>query len=389
MVAEGSPEADPSDPQDLVALGFLGISDPLRPGVDRVVARCQAAGVRLIMLTGDHPATARAIAAEAGLATDGDLNILTGPEVAELNTAELDQRLEGAAVVARITPVDKVRIVESLQRRGHAVAMTGDGVNDAPALRLADVGVAMGRGTEVARQASDVVLADDDFSTLVEALVEGRGFSKNLRGALSLLLGGNLGEVGLMVGAGLFGLPSPLTARQILTVNLVTDVLPATAVAIQPPEHRDLAALSRETATGFDGRMRREILNRGIATAVPSLATYVFALPFGVAQARSAAFASVVATQLSLTLDAGIGDGGLSRPVVVAVAGTAGLTAATLIVAPLRGFLGFGPLNPSLWLIAAASAVGAFGLGRALARASGESRPSLPARAGSYDAASA
>src|ERR687890_446136 len=131
-----------------------------------------------------------------------DKDLLTGEELERLEDDELDERLEQASVVARITPLDKVRIVESLQRRGHTVAMTGDGVNDAPALRLADVGVAMGRaGTEVAREAADIVLADDDFSTLVETLVEGRSFWRNVRRALGLLLGGNLGELGLMAGA--------------------------------------------------------------------------------------------------------------------------------------------------------------------------------------------
>jgi cation-transporting ATPase I len=202
MVAEGPSETPVNDPDGLTALGFLGISDPLRPAVPAAVRRCHEAGVRLIMLTGDHPATARAIAREAGLLQEADGELLTGEEIAELDNGELDERLEHATVVSRITPLDKLRIVESLQRRGHTVAMTGDGVNDAPALRLADVGVAMGRGgTEVARQASDVVLADDDFSTLVETLVEGRSFWRNIRRALGLLLGGNLGELGLMVGA--------------------------------------------------------------------------------------------------------------------------------------------------------------------------------------------
>jgi calcium-translocating P-type ATPase len=377
MVCEGPAGSDPTDPRDLVALGFLGISDPLRPGVREAVARCHAAGVRLIMLTGDHPATARAIAADAGI-PNGATEVLTGPEITELDEDELDQRLDQASVLARITPVDKVRIVESLRRRGRAVAMTGDGVNDAPALRLADVGVSMGRGTEVARQAADVVLADDDFSTLVEALVEGRGFSRNLRGALSLLLGGNLGEIGLMVGAGLFGLPSPLTARQVLAVNLVTDVLPATAVAIQPPEHRDLSQLARETSIGFDSQLRTEILHRGTATAIPALGTYVLALPLGVLQARSAAFASVVSTQLALTLDAGRGDKGLSGPVIGAVGGTAAIMVGGLTVAPVRSFFGFGPLSPVMWVAVAASAMSASGISRLLAS---NNRRDLPVRA--------
>src|SRR5205085_10204650 len=209
MVADGPTEGSVDDPQELAALGFVGISDPLRPGVPAAIRRCHDAGIRVIMLTGDHPATARAIAREAGLLadeaeggrrkTDVDSSplptsdfrlstsasvgaVLTATEITELEESELDQRLEGATVIARATPLDKLRIVESLQRRGHTVAMTGDGVNDAPALRLADVGVAMGRGgTEVARQAADVVLADDDFATLVEALVEGRSFWRNIR----------------------------------------------------------------------------------------------------------------------------------------------------------------------------------------------------------------
>jgi cation-transporting P-type ATPase I len=377
MVCEGPADSDPKDPHRLVALGFLGISDPLRPGVREAVSRCHAAGIRLIMLTGDHPATAQAIAADAGI-PNGATEVLTGPEIAELDEDELDKRLEHASVLARITPVDKVRIVEGLRRREHAVAMTGDGVNDAPALRLADVGVSMGRGTEVARQAADVVLADDDFSTLVEALVEGRGFSRNLRGALSLLLGGNLGEIGLMVGAGLFGLPSPLTARQVLAVNLVTDVLPATAVAIQPPEHRDLSQLARETSIGFDSQLRTEILHRGTATAIPALATYVLALPFGVLQARSAAFASVVSTQLALTLDAGRGDKGLSGPVIGAVGATAAVMVGGLTFVPVRNFFGFGPLSPLMWVTVATSAVGASGISRLLAL--NRQRGELPAR---------
>ncbi|MBW3656593.1 MAG: HAD-IC family P-type ATPase, partial [Gemmatimonadetes bacterium] len=277
MVAEGVPDIGADDPQRLVALGFLGISDPLRQGVPEAVRRCHDAGVRVMMITGDHPATARAIASDAGLPCDDD-QVLTGAEIAGLPDSELDARLERATVIARATPLDKLRIVESLQRRGHIVAMTGDGVNDAPALRLANVGVAMGRGgTEVARQTADVVLTDDNFSTLVEALVEGRSFWRNIRRALGLLLGGNLGELGLEAGAAVLGLASPLTTRQILTVNLITDVLPALAVALQQPAHRELAALSREGAGALEAPLRREVLRRGTATALPSLGAYLFA----------------------------------------------------------------------------------------------------------------
>ncbi len=358
MVAEGSRDVPLDDPQGLVALGFLGISDPLRSGVPEAVRRCHDAGVRVIMLTGDHPATARAIADEAGLPTD-EGQVLTGMDIAELPDEELDQRLERATVIARATPLDKVRIVQSLQRRGHSVAMTGDGVNDAPALRLADVGVAMGRGgTEVARQAADVVLADDDFSTLVETFVEGRGFWRNIRRALGLLLGGNLGELGLEVGASMLGLAAPLTTRQILAVNLITDVFPALAVALQRPPHRNLANLSREGASALDAPLRAEVLRRGTATALPSLAAYLIALRNSrLPQARTVAFFGIVATQLVQTLNVGKSEEGMSRSVLGAVAGSAALLTATVAVRPLRTFLGLAMPTPFGWLLVASGAL--------------------------------
>jgi magnesium-transporting ATPase (P-type) len=356
LVAEGDERAAPDDPQELVAVGFLGISDPLRPGVAGAVRRCREAGVRVVMITGDHPATARAIAEQAGL-LDGD-DILTGPDVDELPDDELDRRLARAAAVARATPLDKLRIVESLRRQGHTVGMTGDGVNDAPALRMADVGVAMGRaGTEVARQAADLVLVDDAFPTLVEALVEGRGLWGNLRRGLGLLLGGNLGEVALLAGAALIGFAPPLTTAQILTVNLITDALPALAVVVQPPEARDLAGLAREGAFALDARLRREVLRRGAATALPSLAAYLFGRGFGPAQAGAAAFGSVVAAQLAQTLTAGWGQGRLSPSEAWAVATSAAVLAGTFAAPWARGLLGLAVPGPAaLGLIGAASA---------------------------------
>jgi cation-transporting ATPase I len=349
LVCEGSTGGDVEEPRELTALGFLGIADPIRDDVPDAVRRCREAGVRLIMLTGDHPATATAIAAEAGL-ENGDADVLTGAELGDLDDSELDERLEQASVIARITPLDKVRIVESLRRRGHTVAMTGDGVNDAPALRLADVGVAMGRdGTEVARQAGDVVLADDDFATLVEALIEGRGFWQNMRRALALLLGGNLGEIGLMVGASMLGRASPMGTRQILAVNLVSDVLPAVSVAVQPPEHRELAGLAREGTAALDRPLQLEILRRGAATALPALGAYVVADRARL-QPQTVAFTSIVSTQLAQTLQLGRHAGGMSGSVAAAVAGTAALLALTVTLPSLQGF--FGLAAPSLAALA-------------------------------------
>jgi cation-transporting P-type ATPase I len=252
-------------------------------------------------------------------------------------------------------------------------------VNDGPALRLADVGVAMGQnGTEVARQAADVVLADDDFATLVEALVEGRSFWRNIRRALALLLGGNLGELGLVVGASALGLASPLITRQILAVNLVTDVLPSLAVALQPPESRNLAALAREGTAALDKPLRTDVLRRGTATAAPSLAAFLLTLGSGgLAQARSVAFASVVSTQLAQTLDAGRAEGTLTRSVFGAVAGSTGVLVTALTLPPLRDFLGLVALTPAGWALVGIGALAAVLLGRGLSFSPTLARPQL------------
>lgn len=367
MVAEGSADTPLDNPQGLTALGFLGISDPLRPNVQAAVMRCREAGVRVIMITGDHPATARAIGAEAGLLYS-DHQVITGAELAELHNGEFAERLEQVTVIARATPLDKLRIVEGLQRRGHTVAMTGDGVNDAPALRLANVGVAMGQGgTEVARQTADLVLADDNFATLVDALVEGRSFWRNIRRALGLLLGGNLGELGLVTGASLLGLAFPLTASQILAMNAITDILPATAVALQQPEHRRLADLSREGANALDAPLRNDIIRRSSATALPSLAAYGVMLGLGsLPQARAVAYGSIIATQLAQTLDAGRAEGTLTRSVGLAVTGSAAVLLATFTIPPLRTFLSLVMPTPIGWVLIGSAALVAVIMGRIL-----------------------
>lgn len=367
LVAEGVANGSLEDPHDLTFLGFVGIVDPLRSTVRLAVNRCQNAGIRVIMITGDHPATAQAIAQEAGL-FNGHGEVLTASELAELTTSELNRRLEKTVVVARATPLDKVRIIECLQRQGHTVAMTGDGVNDAPALRLANVGVAMGGGsTEVARQTADVVITDDDFSTLVEALVEGRSFWRNLRSALALLLGGNFAEVGLIVIASIIGVASPLTIRQIFAVNAMTDIFPALAVALQRPEHRNLAKLRREGEITLRQPLFQEALHRGIGTMLPALLSYLLTLSKGVPQARSVAFASFVVTQLIQTLDVSRVEGQLTRLVIGALVGSIAVLAAAFTFPPLRTFLNLVMPTPQGWLLVCCGAVVAILLKRLLA----------------------
>ncbi|HVP74468.1 MAG TPA: HAD-IC family P-type ATPase [Gaiellaceae bacterium] len=368
-VAEGPARSSPEDPRGLVLVGFLGLGDTLRPGVHGAVMRCRAAGVRPIMLTGDHPATARAIAAEIGLPAGVD-GVVSGEAITALADDELDAQLERASVIARIAPLDKLRVVQSLQRRGHAVAMTGDGVNDAPALRLADVGVAMGRsGSEVARQAADVVLADDNFASLVEALVEGRSFWANARRALGILLGGNLGEVAFIVVASVLGSEAPLTARQVLAVNLASDVLPVFPLASQEPRERDLSALAREGGASLGAPLRREIVRRAVATALPTYAAFVAARrAAGPEVAQVVGFGAIIATQLAQSAAVGLADAGPASPVLPAIGATALMVAAATTLAPLRRTLALAAPTPFAAALIAGAAAGALVVDAALAR---------------------
>jgi magnesium-transporting ATPase (P-type) len=215
-----------------------------------------------------------------------------------------------------------------------------------------------------------VVLVDDDFSTLVDGLVEGRGFWRNIRRALGLLLGGNLGELGLAIGTSVLGMPSPLNVRQILVVNLLTDALPALSVVLQRPAHRDLSALAREGLSALDASLRRDVLRRGLSTAAPALVAHLLARGLANSQRASAvAFGSIVANQLSQTLDAGWTEGSLDRSVLGAVAGSAGLLVATMSVPPLRDLLGLAMPSPLGWGLVGTGAFSAVLLNRALTQA--------------------
>jgi len=216
-------------------VGLVGIADPLRPGAADAIAACRTAGIAPVMITGDHPKTAVAIARRLGLHGSG--RVVTGKEVEAMGTDELQAVVPEVAVFARTDPAQKLRIVKAWQASGAVVAMTGDGVNDAPALHQADIGVAMGQtGTDVSREAADLVLTDDDVATIVAAVEEGRRIHDNIRRCVRYLLSTNSGEVGLMILAPLLGLPLPLLPLQILWINLVTDGLPAVALGLEPVE---------------------------------------------------------------------------------------------------------------------------------------------------------
>ncbi len=272
-------DASPENAErEMTFLGLFGMIDPPRKEAWEAVRKCRAAGINPIMITGDHPLTARSVARELGILTGG--RVITGGELAALDDAALEQSVETIQVYARVSPADKLRVVTALQNRGHIVAMTGDGVNDAPALKKADIGIAMGiSGTDVTREAADMTLTDDNFASIVAAVEEGRGIFDNIKKYLMYLLSANCGEIGLMALATLIWLPLPLSAVQILYVNLATDGLPALALAVDPPEPDLMQRRPRDPRSGIFSRpVLILILAGGIWSALVNLLLFVWAM---------------------------------------------------------------------------------------------------------------
>jgi Ca2+-transporting ATPase len=285
---------------DLVFVGLSGMYDPPRQEAKEAVAKCRAAGIRVVMITGDHPHTATAIAREIGIASDDDVAI-AGVALDKMSDDDLRQAAPKIAVYARVTAEHKLRIIRAWKANDAVVAMTGDGVNDAPAIKGADIGIAMGKsGTEVTKQASDMIITDDNFATIVAAVEEGRGIYDNIRKTLQYLLAGNTGELLLMTLCVVVGLPTPLLPIHLLWINLVTDGLPALCLAIDPIDpdvmkRRPRQRTARITDDGFLGTM----LLTGILTAGVSFAVYLYGLKTETeALARTHAFAVLVFAEL-------------------------------------------------------------------------------------------
>ncbi len=261
--------------KDLVFLGLVGMIDPPRPEVRDAVAVCRTAGIRPVMITGDHVITATAIAEDLGIRREGD-KALTGVQLAGMSEEELDAEVKNISVYARVSPEDKIRIVKAWQKQGDVVAMTGDGVNDAPALKAADIGCAMGiTGTDVAKGAADMTLTDDNFTTIVDAVQEGRGIYDNIRKVVAYLLSTNIGEVITVLVAMLTWRESPLVSMQLLWINLVTDGLPAIALGREAVEADVMKAAPRPKDEGiFAHGLGMQVVLQGILFAVLSLGAY-------------------------------------------------------------------------------------------------------------------
>ncbi|MCG9969759.1 cation-translocating P-type ATPase [Pelotomaculum terephthalicicum JT] len=303
------PLADPELPdpeQALILLGLAGMVDPPRPEAGNAIATCHRAGIKVVMITGDHPHTALTIAQKLDIAESG--RVLTGRDIESLNDTELAAAVREVRVFARVLPAHKLRLVKAFRQQGEIVAMVGDGINDAPAVKEGDIGVAMGRtGTDVTKQAADIVLLDDNFATLVSAVEQGRGIYSNIRRSVRYLLSTNAGEVLLMFLSVLLGLPMPLLPIQLLFLNLLGDGLPALALGVEPPGKELMVRAPRPTSQGFfDDGLNAQIVSRGVSLGLVGLGTYHWALKHGdLSRARTIALATITSGQLLAALEYG------------------------------------------------------------------------------------
>ncbi len=345
---------------ELSWLGLVGLMDPPREGAAQAVAQCATAGITPVMITGDHPGTARAIAQRLGILEDarpdasGD-DVLTGHQLARLDDEALGACVLGTRVYARVSPEQKIRIVRALQERGEFVAMTGDGVNDAPALKRAEIGIAMGRsGTEVAREAADMVLLDDDFSTIVAAVREGRRVFDNIRKFVKYTMTSNSGEIWTLLLAPFLGLPLPLMPIQILWINLVTDGLPGLALGVEPEEARVMQRPPRRpTESFFDKRLTLHVLWVGLLIGALSIGSQAWAIYVASPRWQSVVFTTLTLCQLAQVLairsesDSLFQQGlGSNRALLGAVLLTFGLQLAVLYVPILQNLFHTAALTP-------------------------------------------
>ena len=348
-----------------VFLGLMAMTDPPRPEAERAVKKCAAAGIRTVMITGDHKLTACAVAREVGILDDRKGRAYTGAELDAMTDVQLDAALDDAAVFARVTPAHKLRIVKAYKARGRVVAMTGDGVNDAPAVKEASIGVSMGEsGTDVTKQAADCILLDDNFATLVSAVEEGRTIYSNIRKFVRYLIACNIGEVLTMLGGIIMRLPIVLLPAQILLVNLVTDGLPAIALGVEPSDEGMMRRPPRrENESFFSGGLLYRMILRGALIAIVTLASFTILMQLGsgVSGARTGALVTLVLSQLIHVFECKSEDKGifgirpLNNPFMLLAVGVSLACLIVCMAVPLfAGVFALEPLGAAEWLICTA-----------------------------------
>jgi P-type Ca2+ transporter type 2C len=345
----------------LTLIGIQGMIDPPRPEVKQAVKECKEAGIKTVMITGDHVITAKAIASQLGILTNKS-KVIDGNALSELSVEELEDVVDDVSVFARVSPEHKLKIVKALQNRGHIVAMTGDGVNDAPAIKAADIGVAMGiTGTDVAKEASALILLDDNFATIKSAIVEGRNIYENIRKFVRYLLASNVGEILVMLFAMLLALPLPLIPIQILWVNLVTDGLPAMALGLDRPEENVMKRKPRSPDEGvFSRGLGWKVVSRGFLIGIVTLLSFMIVYhndPSQLQYAQTVAFATLVMAQLIHVFDCRSEKSVLSRNpfgnqyLVWAVISSLALMFVVIYYPPLQPIFHTLPIAAKDWLL--------------------------------------
>ncbi|MCG8315789.1 MAG: cation-translocating P-type ATPase [Pseudomonadales bacterium] len=344
-----------TDIKAMVFIGFVGIADGIRPAAKQAVAQLAEIGVEVKMITGDHPKTASAIAKQLGLPKYR--GVITGPQIEAMSDKELEAIMPSLSVFARVTPSQKARIVNVLQNAKFVIGMTGDGSNDAPAIRLADVGIALGENaTASARSAADLLVVDGRIETIVDAVLEGRALWSSVKDSVSLLVGGNLGEIGFSLVGGLLAGASPLNARQLLLVNLLTDTLPALSVALRRNNPEELLALAKQKPEEMLGKdLLRDIQWRaGVTTAATSVSWALSRLTGGPMGASTVSMLTLVGSQLVQTLQMAKG----SKAVIGTSLGSLAVLVGIVQTPGVSQFFGCRPLGP-LGLLQAAGVTGA------------------------------
>ena len=346
-----------ADERDFVFVGLQGMIDPPREEVKAAIEECHEAGIIVIMITGDYEGTAVAVGKEIGITGKS----ITGKDLEKLRDKDLEEMVQEIAIYARVNPEHKQKIVEALQRKGHVVAMTGDGVNDAPALKKADIGIAMGiTGTDVCREASDMVLTDDNFRSIVNAVEEGRGVFDNIRKSFAFLLSGNIGEVAIIFVLLILGFPAPLTATQILLVNLVTDGLPATALSVDPFEPNAMKRKPRKRNEKIQSGLGNFLVGYPLIMAILAIVSFMveFNRSGSIERARTFVFLTIVFFELyqsiasRSTIFPSLMVGVFKNPALIGAIFVSFIIAAGAVYIPsMNTLFGTTPLSPSEFLI--------------------------------------